>query len=283
MKQRVRVIGIVKAAQEVLLLKRVRARAEGLPEWELPTGKILPGEQPEEAMARVMLECVGVHVAEVRLRDAVMIMGSTGASRLSNLYIVYEVALAEGEKPRPTERYGAYKFVTGVEGLRVDEASRAVLGLAGEAEEGLAENYREVVNGATVYVDGSSRGNPGPAGAGYYIVDAEGREVKRGGEYLGFATSRVAEYYAMKEGVEQALDLGLKSVRFVGDNLMMINQLNGTYQVKNKDLAPIYNDIKKMLSGFEAVAFVHVPRAQNQEADAEANLAVDRHFDRNAV
>ena len=157
-----------------------------------------------------------------------------------------------------------------VSGERIDEA---------EQKAKAKKRQRELVGGATVYVDGCSRGNPGPAGAGYYIVDAEGRELKRGGAYLGFATSRVAEYYAMKEGVRQAQELGLKSVRFVGDNLMMINQLNGVYAVKNLDLVPIYNDIRRLVGGFEAVSFMQVSRGQNVQADAEANRAVDRHFE----
>ena len=280
MKQRIRVVGLVKAAREVLLFKRAQGRAEELPMWELPTGKIQSGEQPEEAMARVLMENAGVHATEVKLADVVTLAGAVGASRQSNLYIVYEIKLTEGEKLRPAERYSAYKYVTGVDGLRVDEASRAILGLNGEVAEEQSENYREVMNGATVYVDGCSKGNPGPAGVGYYIVDTDGHEMKRGGEYIGFATSRVAEYYAMKEGAEQALELGLKSVRFVSDNLMMVNQLKGIYQIKNADLLPIYQDIKKMLEGFEAVAFVHVVRGQNVEADAEATLAVEGHFKR---
>ncbi len=60
---------------------------------------------------------------------------------------------------------------------------------------------------------------------------------------------------------------------------MMINQMNGIYRVKNRDLMPIYNDAQKLLQNFEAVAFMHVKREQNREADREVNRAIDRHFD----
>ncbi len=76
----------------------------------------------------------------------------------------------------------------------------------------------------------------------------------------------------------KALDLGLKSVRFVGDNLMMINQMKGIYKVKNRDLIAIYDDIQEILQNFEAYAFIHVKREQNVKADANANMAIDDHF-----
>ena len=72
-----------------------------------------------------------------------------------------------------------------------------------------------------------------------------GETLLKGGEFVGFATSRVAEYYALRTGVEKAIELGLKKVRFIGDNLMMINQMNGIYKIKNRDLLPIYADFIK--------------------------------------
>lgn len=82
----------------------------------------------------------------------------------------------------------------------------------------------------------------------------------------------------MKRGVEEALRLGLTSVRFMGDNLMMINQMKGIYKVKNQDLLPIYDDIQELLGKFEAVGFTHVMREQNVRADQEANKAIDQQF-----
>ena len=102
--------------------------------------------------------------------------------------------------------------------------------------------------------------------------------MKKGGEFIGCATSRVAEYFAIKEGCEQAIELGLKTVRFVSDNLMIVNQLNGVYKIKNKDIMTIYDDVQKLLAKFDACAFVHIKRGQNVDADREANLVVDRHF-----
>ena len=297
MKQRIRVVGIVSRGDDILLLKRSQGRVEGDPVWELPTGKITFGEQPEEAIVRSIDEYLGVSVENLELKDVITFVALSGASRLYNLYIVYNITLSDDAKFTLSDRYSQYKYLKygadNVSKLKIDDASLSVLSIElgiGGADRASIFNraidssdkknvFRNVANGATVYTDGASRGNPGPAGLGYYIIDENGNEVKRGGEFIGFASSRVAEYYGLKEACEQAIQLGYKSVRFVSDNLMMVNQFNGIYAIKNRDLMPIYNDIKELLKQFEAVAFVHVKREYNKEADEQANLAIDRHFD----
>lgn len=285
MKQRIRVVGIVRKDDKLLLLKRSRGRAEELPSWELPTGKIQFGEQPEEAVSRLFFESLGVQVKEIRLLDAVTFVGLPGASQLGNLYVVFEVEPAGEINIQASERYSAYNFVTSEEmaGLKVDEATLSVLQIekgrkAIPAPATGPENETEVLSGATIYFDGASRGNPGPAGVGYVVVGENGEVLKRGGEFIGFATSRIAEYYALREACEQGVELGLKRVRFIGDNLMVINQMNGIYQVKNQDLMQVHDDILKLISKFDKVAFEHVKRGNNAEADAEANKVIDDYF-----
>ena len=297
MKQRIRVVGIVSRGDDILLLKRAQGRIEAEPTWELPTAKITFGEQPEEAIVRAIDENLGASVENLELKDVITFVALSGTSRLYNLYVVYKITIPEDTKITLSERYSQYKFLKygseNISKIKVEDASLSVLsielGIGGSdrtqifnraIEASKTENvFRNVANGATIYTDGASRGNPGPAGIGYYIIDENGREIKRGGEFIGFATSRVAEYYGLKEACEQAIELGFKSVRFVSDNLMMINQLNGIYAIKNNDLLPIYSDIQELLKQFDAVAFVHVRREYNKEADEQANLAIDRHFD----
>lgn len=289
MKQRIRVVGIAKdEGGGILLLKRPQSRAEEVPAWEILTGKIHFGEQPEEALARSFYEYLGVEVSSIKLRDAVTFVGLSGSSQMENLYIVFEVTIPKEAKLTPTDRYTAFKYLkkTELATVRLEDATMSVIDIvSGHRREAInmkptdaIDDPRGAANGATVYVDGGSRGNPGPAAIGYYIIGQDGRVIKRGGEFIGFATSRVAEYYAMKEGMEQAIELGLKRVRFVGDNLMMINQLKGVYQVKSLDLLPIYNDVQNLLKNFDAVAFSHVKRSQNMEADMEAGKALEGHF-----
>ena len=280
MKQRIRVAAIIQREGEVLIMKKSQGRVDAAPVWELPTGKIKFGEQPEEAIDRTLEEYLDVEVTKrTVLKDVVTFLAPQGASQLSNMYIVYEVTLAQDTKINAKERYSAYKFIKPEEmsNYNLDETSIIVLEMEGRISS--RHNYKEVANSATVYVDGSSRGNPGPSGIGYYIVGEDGHLVEQGGEFIGFATSRVAEYYALKKGVERALELGLTSARFVSDNLMMINQMNGVYKIKNRDILPIYDDIQELLTRFEACAFTHVKREQNTQADAEANRAIERHFD----
>ena len=277
MKQRIRVVGIIKNEEGVLVFKRSRGRSESSVFWELPTGKIKFGEQPEEAMARSLTEYTGLIASSVKLKDVITFLAPEGSSQLSNLYIVYELGVPGEIKPEPKERYTAYKFVKDFSSSNVKftETSMTVL----EIEEGKITSthtsFRDAANSATIYVDGASRGNPGPAGIGFCIYDSNGQIIEQGGEFIGFATSRIAEYYAIRKGIDKALELNYKSARFVSDGLMVINQLNGIFSIKNRDILPIYQDIQEKLKNFEAVAFQHIPRSQNSLADKEANAAID--------
>ena len=278
MKQRIRVVAIIRNENGVLILKRSRGRSEAPIFWELPTGKIKFGEQPEEAMARSINEYLDVDTTSIKIKDVITFLAPEGASRLSNLYIIYEVNIAETAKIAPRERYTAYKYIKEFEGsgIRLDEASMSVLEIEDAKITPGRISPRDTANSVTIHVDGASRGNPGPSGIGYCIYDSNGHIIEQGGEFIGFATSRVAEYYAMKNGINKALEHGIKSARFISDNLMVVNQLNGIFTPKNPDILPIYADIEKLLQSFESVSFTHVPRAENTCADSEANRAIDR-------
>ncbi len=288
MKQRIRVTAICRRDDEVLVLKRAGGRIEGgAPNYELPQGKIIFGEQPDEAMTRVIYENLGVQAASIQLVDAVTFTNLEGASELGNLYIVYEVKIADESSLKITnERYSSYKWMkaadTGV--LPLEEASMMVLQIVATKtgtpaarimQTGENAQVLPASDFATIYTDGGSRGNPGPSGLGYYIIGPDGKEIKRGGEFLGFSSSRLAEYYGLKEGLEQAIELGLKKVHFKSDSLMMVNQMNGIYKVKNPDLLQVHSDVLKLLENLEAYSFAHVPRGQNVEADAEVNKVID--------
>lgn len=275
MKQRIRTVAIVRNEDGVLVLKRSRGRSEAPVFWELPTGKIKFGEQPEEAMVRSLAEYTGLTAQSIKLKDVITFLAPEGASQISNLYIVYEVAIDTETKPTPYDRYNAYKFTKDFSNLRLNETTATVL----EIENGKAPigriSARGAANGVVINVDGASRGNPGPSGIGYCVQDGH-RVVERGGEFIGFATSRLAEYLAMRKGVERALELNYKTVRFVSDSLMVVNQLNGIFTIKNQDILPIYRDIEQKLDQFDAVSFTHVPRSENTIADSEANAAIDK-------
>lgn len=278
---------------DILLLKRAGGRIDGdVANFELPTGKIIFGEQPEEAMARVLYENTGIKTASLQLVDVVTFTSLEGSSQLGSLYVIYEIKITEETPVKITsERYSAYKWTSlqDTTNYTLDEATMMVLQITSTKGAEVHTKLRKIGDSepmapagdtAIVYTDGGSRGNPGPSGIGYYIVGPDGREIKRGGEFLGMSNSRLAEYYGLKEGLEQAIELGLKRVNFRSDSLMMVNQLNGVYQVKNLDLMQVYSDVLGLLSKLESYSFTHVPREQNKEADAEVNRVIDENVAR---
>lgn len=126
-----------------------------------------------------------------------------------------------------------------------------------------------------LFCDGASRGNPGPAGAGAVLLDHIGNLQGRAARYLGKATNNVAEYQALLLGLEMALGRGVKRLKIFSDSQLLVEQLNGGYQVKSPQLKPLWRQATKELQKFEAYAISHIDRASNAEADRLANQAID--------
>ncbi|NNC20401.1 ribonuclease HI family protein [Corallococcus exiguus] len=131
------------------------------------------------------------------------------------------------------------------------------------------------LNRVRVYSDGAARGNPGPAGAGAVLTNAEGAVVARLGKFLGHQTNNYAEYMGLIIGLQHAKSLGAREVEVFADSELLIRQLGGKYQVKSPSLKPLFQEAQKLLATFGKVRLAHVPRAQNAEADEMSNRAID--------
>jgi ribonuclease HI len=126
-----------------------------------------------------------------------------------------------------------------------------------------------------VHVDGGARGNPGPAAIGVVVSDADGAVVEQLGEPIGETTNNVAEYRALLRGLERARAHGADEVEVVGDSELVAKQVNGQYKVKHAGLKPLHAEALRALAGFGRWRVRTVPRAQNADADALVNAALD--------
>jgi ribonuclease HI len=128
----------------------------------------------------------------------------------------------------------------------------------------------------TVFIDGGSRGNPGPAAAGVVVTANDGRVLHEAGLYLGRATNNVAEYRGLLAGLAAAAALGATRVAVVSDSELLVRQMTGEYRVKNPGLRPLYERACRLADAFTACTFRHVRREQNLRADELVNQALDR-------
>jgi ribonuclease HI len=128
---------------------------------------------------------------------------------------------------------------------------------------------------AIVHVDGGARGNPGPAAAACVISTPDGQVLGEHAELLGEATNNVAEYRALLLGLARARELGVTEVEVVNDSELIAKQVNGQYKVKHAAMRPLYLEAMAALRGFERWRVRTVPRAQNADADALVNQALD--------
>lgn len=127
----------------------------------------------------------------------------------------------------------------------------------------------------TLFTDGGSRGNPGPAGVGIVLLGPDGGEHFAAGRFLGTTTNNVAEYSALIWGLETAAAHGARTLEVRADSELVIKQMNGVYRVKHPNLQPLHARARRLATAFERTAFTHVPRARNKRADELANLAMD--------
>ena len=127
----------------------------------------------------------------------------------------------------------------------------------------------------SLYFDGASRKNPGPASFGGVIYNESGEEFDTYYKFIGTATNNVAEYCGLLAGLHRARDLNIKELKVFGDSNLIIQQVTGKWKVKNDNLRAIYNQIKQVEPFITVISYQHVYRKDNKRADQLANIALD--------
>lgn len=137
----------------------------------------------------------------------------------------------------------------------------------------------------SIFADGGSRGNPGPAALGV-VLEGSGIEKKEYGEYIGVTTNNIAEYQAVIFGLKKLKQLigtdraGDSTVMVNADSELLVRQALGEYKVKESSLQDLFMELWNLRLDFKKVLFRHVPREQNTAADRMVNHALDREENR---
>lgn len=130
----------------------------------------------------------------------------------------------------------------------------------------------------SIYCDGGSRGNPGPAASAFVVLDENQNLIHQQGFLLGTTTNNQAEYQAVIEALKWLSTSAycLVPIQFYLDSLLVVNQIKGLYKIKDANLKIKYLTIKKLLSQLNLlVNFTHVIRTLNFRADSLVNSTLD--------
>jgi ribonuclease HI len=125
------------------------------------------------------------------------------------------------------------------------------------------------------YVDGGSRGNPGPAGYGVRVETPDGQLVEEFGGAIGIATNNVAEYRGLIAALTWAAERGHRDLLVRSDSLLLVMQMLGRYRVKHPGLQPLHQEARAVAAQVGRVRYEHVRRELNPDADRLANEAMD--------
>lgn len=287
MKQKVSTRAIIKQDGKILLLRRTGGRPSISGMYELPGGRVHMNQQPEDAVRHALRVHAGVSTETVQLSDVLSFIDPEDRE-LQYVFVVYEASLKPTDKTIAlSDEYDKYvwKKLSEIQRNECTQSTQQILGLqeipyavstVQEIEMNI-EAKNTTNTAAIIYSDGGSRGNPGPSASGFVILNPEGEVVFEGGAYLGTTTNNVAEYQAVYLGLEKAQEIGIKVVDFRMDSLLVVNQMNGLWKIKNPDLAVINNRIHELTSQFDKVTFSHVRREYNKLADGMVNKILDEH------
>lgn len=126
-----------------------------------------------------------------------------------------------------------------------------------------------------VHSDGGSRGNPGEAACAAVVYDTHGGELLTRSKRIGIATNNAAEYEGVVIALEMCRELGAADVVVRTDSELIARQIQGKYRVKHRDLKPYHTRVMALADAFRTFSIEHVPRDENQRADALVNACLD--------
>jgi len=140
---------------------------------------------------------------------------------------------------------------------------------------GLFADLQPESTAVVAYIDGGSRGNPGPAGFGVRIEQSDGTLVEEFSQSIGTATNNVAEYHGLLAALEWARAHGAPPIHIRSDSQLLVQQMLGNYKVKHPGLQPLHAKARMLAHELGRVTFEHVRRERNAHADRLANTAMD--------
>ena len=256
MNQRIAIRAVIYQESKILLMKRATGRESILGMYELPGGRIAYGEQPEDALRRYLHDDVGLHIEGSSLYDVVSYIDRDDRN-IQYAVITYTVTLASNHQDiRLSDNYDQYVWsdMSDIQHYTLTDLTTLLLGILQQSK--ITDKTSEILDvdneknttqsDAIIYTDGGSRGNPGPSACGFVVMDTSQNILARGGEYLGITTNNQAEYHGVRLGLEKALAMGLKKIEFKLDSMLVVNQMNGLYTIKNRDLWPINERIRNL-------------------------------------
>lgn len=285
MRQKISVRAMIKQDGKVLLARRGTGRSSILGKYELPGGSIDFREQPREALERYLRNHFSVGLETLQLFDTISFIDPDN-TEIQYVFILYLVSLKPGDNTiKLSQRYNKYTWrkLSDIQLNELTNSTQILLGLDQKKQLTLSHDIDYVnidvkstsIDKVIVYSDGASRGNPGPSAAAFVVMNKREEVIADGGSYLGVTTNNQAEYQGVFFGLKKASELDTKVVDFRMDSNLVVNQLNGVYKIKNRDLWPIYEQIKLLLPKFTKVTFSHVRREFNQIADGLVNKILD--------
>src|SRR3989338_9229308 len=123
-----------------------------------------------------------------------------------------------------------------------------------------------------IYIDGASKGNPGPSGIGGIICN-NGQTVKNISSFIGHATNNIAEYTALIYALQEALKLKTEVLNINTDSQLLYRQMKKIYKIKSPNILGLYNQAANLILAFKQVTLTNIPREENRGADKLATKA----------
>ncbi len=127
-----------------------------------------------------------------------------------------------------------------------------------------------------LYIDGASRGNPGPAGIGIVLRDETGQHWVEIAESIGCTTNNIAEYQALIRGLEEARKWSPEIIEVYSDSELLVRQMRGQYAVRSPHLREYHRRAMELVQQFSQVTFQYIPRRENSRADQLASLSAQK-------
>lgn len=260
-------------AGNILMIRRANNEDYMPGYYEMPGGRVTAGESLEVAIRRKIKTDLGTEIiSPIEYLTSLAHTDSKGPY----VRVVFTCQLS-GTEVKLSSAYDDSLWVTPSEALHlklINDSKTVINSFCVAVDQNVANKTSFIINS-----DGGSRGNPGPSAAAYVLRDGNGRELEVGGEYIGISTNNQAEYTAVLLALRTLMNYAdaNDSVECKIDSLLVVNQLNGLYKIKNRDLWPIHQEILELAKRFGMVTYRHVPREENTEADAKVNEILDLH------